>query len=96
MPINPKDFLRLFCLTKQKAHVPKWIVRQHCPQAILVSYIEPNMLTFEIEYDSLEKFFREMKNIHKVYIDEKANTHTGGDMPTVIDYTTCIIKCTLK
>ncbi len=94
--VDPKEILSLAGCMKQKAYIPKWMVRQFCPQAQLVTRIEPNMFSFEVMYDSVDKFFREHNNIHKVYIDETANLYKGGETPLMVDFSTFVIKCSFK
>jgi hypothetical protein len=94
---NMLDLLDMVGTMKRKAYIPKWMVRQLCPQAEIVYQIEPDMYSFEILYDSVEKFFRQHTNIKKVYIDMKNNVYEGEDgimnLPKVVDHTTYIIKC---
>ena len=86
---------------KKKAYIPKWMVRQFCPQAELVYHIEPDMQSFEILYDSVEKFFRSNPNIKKVYIDMKNNVSMGGlgdelELPQMVDHSSYVIKCSFN
>lgn len=85
---------------KRKAYIPKWMVRQYCPQADIVYQIEPDMFSYEILYDSVEKFFRENTNIKKVYMDMSNNVYKDNDdemeLPQMVDHSSYIIKCSFK
>lgn len=91
------DILRMVGDMKRKAYIPEWMVQQYCPTAQRVYKIEPNMYSFEILYDSVEKFFRENTNIHKVYIDIHNNVADADQyLPQIIDHSSYVIKCSFK
>ena len=96
---SARDMLSLVGSMKKKAYIPEWMVRQYCPNAEIVYKKEPNMYSFEILYDSIEKFFNDLPNIKKVYIDETNNISRTNDdegyLPQIVDYNTYIIMCSI-
>jgi len=79
---------------KKKAYIPEWMARQYCPNAEIVYRIEPDMFSFEIMYDSVEKFFIENIRIKTIYVDSKNNLYDpDGYLPQIVDHSTYIICC---
>jgi len=91
---SARDMLSLVGTMKKKAYIPEWMVQQFAPNAKRVREIEPDMYSFEIVYDSVEKFFREHTNIKSVYVDHTNNSYSPDEeLPQIVDHTSYIIKC---
>jgi len=78
---------------RRKMYIPEMTARQLCPQAKFTNIEFPDMGSFEIKYDSLDKFFKE-NNVTVIYIDADINKRRGP--LGIISATTVIVKCRIE
>ena len=75
---------------RRKMYIDEMMARSLCPTAKITRVEEPNMMTYEIMYDSLEKFFRE-NDVTSIFIESCQDQGPLG----LINATTVIVKCSI-
>lgn len=90
MMMKWNECLELAKCLRRKMYITPLMARQYAPKAKHVSEFLLGMMTYEIKYDSISKFFNE-NNVTVILVDPHAN-HRENQLG-IISCTTVVVKC---